>query len=120
MGDFNGDGAQDMALVLANGEVWLFPRKVSNGKEERFYPASGAVVSLPIAAPTPGPLNVLAYNGKRLLGAWSVRAGAPGTIIGLKGGGEITLRWSLPGRQAQERKVQVKTGPVPVSLEGKP
>ena len=112
LGDFNGDGALDMAVVLKNGDVWLFPRKV-----DKDGPARGVVVSLPLSAPTAGPLNVQAYSGKRLLGAWSLRAGAPGTIIGTRSSGPITLKWNWPDGKPQDKKVKVGDRVTPVSLD---
>jgi len=110
LGDFNGDGALDMAVVLAEGDVWLLPRKVEKGNNRC------AVVSLPLSAPTAGPVNVLAYSGRRLLGAWSIRAGEPGAIIGARLPCTITLKWTWPGGDPQQKRVDVKYGPVRVSL----
>ena len=111
LGDFNGDGALDMALVLANGEVWVFPRKVEKGNN------MGVVAALSLLGPTPGPVNVRAYKGKRLLGAWSVRAGGPPALIGTRQPATITLKWLTPDGKAHQKKVAVKDGPVRVMLD---
>ena len=111
LGDFNGDGALDMAVVLTGGNLWVFPRKVENGNNR------AVVVSLPAGAKHAGPVSVWAYAGERLLGAWSVRAGEPGTIIGLQEPGTVTLRWHAAGRKAREEQVVVKDGPLGVVLK---
>ena len=111
LGDFNGDGALDMALVLANGEVWLFPRKVDKGRN------LAVVAALSLVSATPGPVNVRAYKGKRLLGAWSVRAGGPGALIGTRHPATITLKWLSPDGKAHEKRVVVTDGPVRVLLD---
>jgi hypothetical protein len=101
-GDFNGDGALDLALVLkGRGEVWVFPRKVEKDQHVRCL-----VVSLPLGGATAGPVNVLARRGRRFLGAWSVRAGAPGVIIGCDWlEGDIVLKWTGPDGKVHEKKV---------------
>jgi len=111
LGDFNGDGALDMAVVLAGGDLWVFPRKVENGNNR------AVVVSLPAGAKHTGPVAVWAYAGERLLGSWPIRAGEPGTIIGVEKPGTVTLRWHVAGRKAQEKQVVVKDGPLGVVLK---
>ena len=115
LGDFNGDGALDLVLVLPGGEVWLFPRKV----EEKGGAALAVIAALPPGGPTAGPVNVLAWRGKRLLGSWSVRPGQPGALIGAREPGPIKLKWTLPGEAAREKEVIVETKPVRVDLGGK-
>ena len=39
---------------------------------------------MPAGAKHAGPISVWAYVGDRFLGSWSVRAGEPGTIIGVE------------------------------------
>lgn len=112
LGDFNADGALDMALVLANGEVWVFPRKV---EEE----ALAAVVGLSASSPHPGPLNVTASIDKRRLGAWTIRAGGPAAVIGVSEPVPVTLKWRWPGGEVQTREVIVKNGPARVLLDKK-
>ena len=100
-----------MIIRVAGGNLVFFPRAIAKDR-----PALGAVVSLTLGAPTPGPVNVLAYDGKRLLGAWTVRAGEPGAIISMRFPGTMTLKWSWPGGKQQEKEVKVKDGPVRVLL----
>ena len=71
LGDFDGDGAQDMVLALTNGELWVFFR------ENDDHEARSVVAALPIGGPYKGPLAVTGWIGKRCLGAWNVVPGAP-------------------------------------------
>ena len=114
LGDFNGDGALDMVLVLKQGgALWLFPRKVDEGG------ATGVVVRLPVTASQAGPVNVTAWRDDRKLGAWTVAGGDGGQIIGARKG-KITLKWRWAGEtKEQEKKVDVKIGPARVALDQK-
>ncbi|HUS48372.1 MAG TPA: VCBS repeat-containing protein [Phycisphaerae bacterium] len=112
LGDFNADGALDMALVLAKGEVWVFPRKVEDE-------ALAAVVGLSASSPHAGPLSVTASVDKRQLGAWTIRAGGPAAVIGVSDPVPVTLKWRWPGSQVQTREVIVKNGPARVLLDKK-
>lgn len=98
VGDFNGDGAQDVAFVAANGEVWLLYRGTAKGA------VLGLTVSLSPGAP--GPVNVTAADGKRSLG---VRVLAPGAsvLFGKLAKGPLDLTWRLPGGKEQARRIIV-------------
>jgi hypothetical protein len=104
---------QYASILVEGGNLVFFPRMVTKESGAR-----GVIASLPLSAPSPGPVNVLAYSGKRLLGAWSVRAGEPGAVIGARFPGTITLKWTWPGGKAQEKKVKVTDGPARVLLDG--
>lgn len=110
LGDFTGDGALDMALVLPDGEAWVFPRKVTDGNNR------AALVSLPLGSSCAGPVNVTARAGERILGTWPIRAGDPAGVIGVHEASPIVLSWRLPGGAAVEKTVLVESGPVRVSL----
>ena len=112
LGDFNGDGALDMALVLADGELWVFPRRIEGG------PALAVALCLPPGAPHAGPVNIRAWRRERSLGAWVVRAGEAATLVGLQEPGPATLGWRWPDGQAVAKQVIVESGPVRVLLDG--
>ena len=124
--DFNGDGAQDLVVVLKGGQlkyttpegeektetikggqVWLFPREVV---------AMGSPmcvrVALPLGGPYAGPLTVTAWADKTCLGAWNVMPGTGEAFFGKREPGEITLRWQLPGGKPQEKTFTVEDEPV--------
>jgi len=91
--DFNADGAQDLVVVAADGQVWLLWRDVRQG------PKLGVTVAL--SRQTPGPVNVIGYDGKRCLGARAVAAGAP-VLFGRRTPGPISLRWRAGGEPRTE------------------
>ena len=75
------------------------------------------VVGLSPTSPSPGPVNVRAYAGERLMGSWIVRVGDPPVVIGVPGAGFVTLRWIWPDGRPAERKVKVRNDPVRVWLD---
>jgi hypothetical protein len=114
LADFTGDGAQDMALVLRDGTVWLFPRAVAG------RPALAVRAALPVGGPTAGPIRVLGFSGDRALGAWNVLPGTAEAFFGREVPGPCRIRWRLPGggpgAPGQERQAIAESGPVRVLL----
>jgi hypothetical protein len=111
LGDFDGDGAQDMALALNNGEVWVFYRE--NEDQQAF----SAVAALPLGGSCQGPVTVTGWLGKRCLGAWNVLPGASPAFFGRKEAGPLTLRWRLPGGQEQQKEVVVEKAMVRLEIK---
>ncbi|HOX07672.1 MAG TPA: VCBS repeat-containing protein [Planctomycetota bacterium] len=103
--DLTGDGAQDMALVHADGSVQVWVRGVAEGDDNR---PLGAQVLLGASAGTAGPATVTAWNDRRPLGALSVSPGSPGGFFGLPAAGTIKLRWQLPGGKPQEKTLEIE------------
>lgn len=112
LGDFNGDGALDMFLVLSNGECWLFPRKIEDD-------VALAVVAGVKPGGHAGPVTVMGWRDERPLGAYTVRPGEPGAFFGMTEPGPITIRWRLPGGELQEDEIIAEDGPVRVMLDAK-
>jgi len=106
LGDFNGDGGQDMAIVLKNGEVWVFFRDTMDA------PGLCAKVALPVGGPFAGPVNVSGWTGDRALGAWSVVPGTSTAFFGQYDAGPCRFTWQVPGGKKQEKQVLVEEGPV--------
>ncbi|MBM4043440.1 MAG: VCBS repeat-containing protein, partial [Planctomycetes bacterium] len=105
LADLDGDGGQDMALVLKNGELWVCFRD------------SGGVPPLALRAALPaggyaGPLTVTGWADKRCLGAWNVSPGAADAFFGVFEPGPLKLRWQSPGKEAQEKQLIVEDKPV--------
>ncbi|HPD16523.1 MAG TPA: VCBS repeat-containing protein [Planctomycetota bacterium] len=105
LADLDGDGAQDMALVLKNGELWVCLRD------------AGGVPPLALRAALPpggyaGPLTVTAWADKRCLGAWNVSPGTADAFFGVFEPGPLKLRWQFPGKPAQEKQLIVEDKPI--------
>jgi hypothetical protein len=108
--DLDGDGAQDMALLLENGEVWVFWRNRAQGDPLCVR------VRLPANAPA-GPVRVWATNNKRSLGAWNVVQGTNIAFFGLFEAGQCDVSWQFPGQEVQTKSVDVMNGPVEIMLQ---
>jgi len=99
--DLDGDGAQDMVVVLPDGAVWAFLREPPAGA------APSLAVALPPDGPLSGPVTVTGWQARRCLGAWNVRRGTSEAFFARDVKGPITVRWALPGGKTQEKKVIV-------------
>ena len=99
--DFNGDGAQDMALVLENGEVWVFLRRTEDA------PVLAVRAVLPAAARRSGPVRVTGVRGHQSLGAWNVFPGVSEAYFGASAAGTIRLSWQFPGTRPQQQEMAV-------------
>ena len=71
IGDLGGDGAQDLALAMGTGEIWVAFRENSHADRA----AMMAAVVLPVSGACKGPVTVTGWIGKRCLGAWNVLPG---------------------------------------------
>jgi hypothetical protein len=102
LGEFTGDGAIDQVLVLKNGEVWFFPRKVENA------PDRAVVAAVALGGPTAGPVTVCASKDDLPFGSQVVRAGDPGTLFGMPDVGPVLLTWKTPDGKQHEQVVVVE------------
>jgi len=107
--DFDGDGGQDMIIVLDDGEVWVYWREY--GASE---PLAVRAV-LPASGPA-GPVRVMAWSKKRLLGAWSVSPATSEAFFGLFEQGPCKLKWQFPGGKVRRKTVVVENKPLRVEL----
>jgi len=98
--DLDGDGAQDLAMVTKDGDVWAVFR-------ERDDPPLAARAALGLGKGFPGPLTVTGWDGKTPLGAWNVVAGTSEAFFGKLSKGPLTLKWRMPGGREQSRTVVV-------------
>jgi len=102
IGDFNADGAQDMVLVLKQGDTYVFWRDTTEAS-----PLAVKVDLSPKGACS-GPLTVTGWLKKRCLGAWNVVPGTSAGFIGLLEAGPRTIKWQLPGGKPQRKKLVVE------------
>ncbi len=107
--DLTGDGAQDLALVLTTGEVWVLVRSAQ-------VPPLGVEVRLAPAASARGPVRVTGWDRDRCLGAWTVAPGTAGSLVGLERPGARLIKWQFPGGEAQTKQVIADRGVVTVHL----
>ena len=111
LGDFDSDGAQDMALALRNGEVWVFFRE--NADQEALM----AVAVLPVGGQYKGPVAVTGWIGKRCLGAWNVLPGVSQACFGRRDAGPVTLKWRLPGGKEEQKEVILERNTAKVEIK---
>jgi hypothetical protein len=110
-GDFNGDGSDDLAVAHADGLVEVYFNDEMDSPGVRLRLAKGAT----------GPVTASLWRGstyKVCLGAAAAPGHSPATVLWARFPGECTVRYRLPGGQAQDRKVKVADGPAEVVLEG--
>jgi FG-GAP-like repeat len=103
--DLNGDGAQDLALVLHDGRLNIYPQDVFEDEDEQ--PLSIRAV-LPAGAKYSGPVTVTGWADRRCLGSWNVTPGTPGAFFGMSEPGEVKLQWKFPGGKQITRTIEVE------------
>ncbi len=118
LGDFDGDGAQDMALALPNGDVYVFFRDAGDGG------TCNVTALLPVKGASKGPVTVVGWvkssrrGGKpRCLGAWNVALGTGAAFLGREEPGPVTVEWTLPGGKTQRKRITVEDGPVRLQIK---
>ena len=105
MADLDGDGAQDLVMVLVGGELMFFLR--DPGEATPLALSAG----LPADGACAGPVTVVGWRGKHCLGAWNVAAGSTEAFVAVPGANTVKLCWQFPGGKPQEKEI---------TLEGKP
>ena len=108
--DFNGDGAQDVAMVLKDGECVVVARTPSGAD------LCARVMVSPKCGRT-GPVRVWAMADNRPLGAWNVCAGTAPAILSRPDAGPLKIHWQFPGQGAQFRDVVLEDKPLSVFIE---
>ena len=110
LADLNGDGVQDMVVVLKNGQAWVFYAEAAE-------PPLNLRAALSSKGGCAGPVTVTAYRGARCLGAWNVTAGVSEALVGLTEAGDVVLKWQRPGGKPRERRLTVVNKPLRVVLD---
>jgi len=107
--DLSGDGAQDLAMALTNGDVWVLPRRAEE-------PALGIAMTLDPAQGGAGPVTAAGWQGDRCVGAWNVAPGLAGALVGVPRPGPRTIKWRFPGGDPCAKQLIVETGVIRVAL----
>jgi hypothetical protein len=110
--DLTADYAQDMAVVLKNGDLYVFPRELADDDPLCVQ------AELPVGGKVVGPVKVTAWNEQRCLGAWNVLPGTHPAFFGQMEAGDIVLKWRLPGAaKVQTKKVTLDEKPIRLKLK---
>ena len=107
--DFDGDGRQDIAMALPNGEIRVFLRS----EEDNAHQVS---VGLPLKGPYAGPVTVTGWVDKWCMGSWNVVAGSSRAVFGVTEPGPCDITWHLPGGKPQKKQVIVEKKPVRIDI----
>lgn len=110
LADLDADGAQDVVMVMANGEIWCLYN--TNGDSR---PAS---VRVRAPAGTCGPVSVLYTNTVRSLGRQVAQAGVREASFGICDNerGAAAVNWQLPGQPAGTRQIKVEDKTIVIDL----
>ena len=109
--DFNGDGAQDLAVALADGTCAAIMR-TTEGTEQCVRTV------LPVKLGQPGPVRLCATAGKRILGAWNLTAGGAPAFLARGDAGPVTIAWQLPGKPNESKEVVIENKPRTFVIQG--
>lgn len=111
LADLTHDNAQDLAVVLKNGDFYVFPRSAE------FYDPLCVRVALPLGGSYLGPLKVTATTERRSLGAWNVMPGVWEAFFGQsEPGAKMTIEWQLPGGEKQKKIIELADHAVRIVL----
>lgn len=108
--DFDGDGAQDFALALLNGEIWVVFRSEEDLNLH-------VLVELPLGGQYIGPVSVRGWHEKRPLGVWNVCAGGDKAFFGVTEPGLCRIEWRFPGKTNQSKEITVEDKPKKTILQ---
>lgn len=101
--DVDNDGAQDLVLVLTDGEVWLIRGLAPS------HTTFSVRTILDRDAPW-GPVLAQATSNGRPLGAWPVVSGGAGAFFGLHEPGPVLISWQFPGQPKRSQTVVLEEG----------
>jgi hypothetical protein len=108
--DFTGDGAQDLAVVLKDGQCAVVVRTPTGADL-----CARTVPSL--KSGWTGPVKVEALAEKRMLGAWNVCTGSPPAFLSRSDAGTLKIRWRFPGQPEQSKDVILENKPLTIVIE---
>jgi len=109
--DVDADGAPDLVVALAHGEVYL--SRTTLGAIDA---PTGIRVKADKNLTYAGPINVRFFMEGQCLGVRTTRRWAGAAAFGLSEPGEYILTWRLPGTTEHTKKVIVEQGTVEVII----
>jgi hypothetical protein len=98
--DFNGDAGLDLAVALAGGELFCYYNELCDMPNVALRLKKGAT----------GPVTVSAWQGQEhpfCIATVVVGGHSPAAFAGLRRPGECVVRYRLPGKASQSRKLTV-------------
>ena len=110
LADLDGDGAQDVVLVMASGDIWCLYNSYGENR-----PAS---VRARAPVSSCGPVSIGYTNAVRSLSRQVAQAGVREACFGVCDNerGPATLTWQLPGQAVKTRKLKVEDKTITVDL----
>ncbi|MFB3891468.1 MAG: FG-GAP repeat domain-containing protein [Phycisphaerae bacterium] len=112
--DFTGAGAQDLVLLMPNGDLWCAYNSIGSSADGTSAGKRALCVKACLGpkSPTPGPAVVCLWKGKRRIGAEIVQAGGPPAFFGIQEPGKYSLKTRLPGQGESSKDITVVDVPV--------
>jgi hypothetical protein len=108
--DFNGDGAEDLAVAFVEGEICCYYNDCSGPAGVRVRLRDGST----------GPVTVSAWQGDEqpfCMGTWAVSGSRPARFLSLRAAGKCTVKWSLPGKPVRSKQLEAGDEPPVVVIE---
>ena len=107
VGDLNDDGSTDLAMLLADGQVFAYLG------EQYDMP----ILRLRLPKGTTGPVTVSCWQGEKhpvCCGMVAVGGHSPPATLVARHPGQCVVKWAVPGKGLRQMKVQVADGPADV------
>ncbi len=108
--DFNADGSQDLAVAFVNGDVRCYYNNSFDNLGIRVRPKKDFT----------GPVTVSLWQDEKApvcVGTLPVMGHGSPTFFAVPMAGDVTIKWSGPGKPNQVKKVQIEKGTLDVILE---
>lgn len=107
--DFDGAGSQDLVVLVTTGEICCYTNDQMDMPGLRLRLAKGVT----------GPITVSCWQGEKFpvcVGSVAVAGHSPPSYVSAQVAGPVTIRWCIPGKGAQVKKVIAEDGLVDVEV----
>jgi len=121
LADLDGDGRQEMALVLAGGGLWVLKSAAADPLANELFgeePIFALTVALPPGIAGPVTVTARSLEEKRSFGARVATAARP-AFFGVSDEGAVEITWQLPGGEPQRKELDLGRKPVRFVLPAK-